>query len=256
MKNLVLTVSPDSSIELLKAFADIIILDADPIPTYIPFYETLYIRSHFSQSSTLPEVFREEIEDIIQKANQTNPNIRFIDGTSTIDEIVAIEDKWNQYEMYGSFMPKTELLTSNFDTFAFKRPVFKKRLSSQGAGVTWDIGKTTTPSDEWIVQESLDIIEELRIYVIKGEVYPLGAIRQSKTINQGTQVVGSRSLTEDEIDFSLKIGQQAPSLEIIGIDIARSSNGLLYLMEVNRSPGFGKFAQLTGVNLASSLYTS
>ena len=28
----------------------------------------------------------------------------------------------------------------------------------------------------------------------------------------------------------------------------------LYLMEVNRSPGFGMFAHLTGINLATNLY--
>jgi len=254
MKNLVITVSPDSSIELLRAFADVIILDKEPVPGTIPFYETIYIRSHFGRSDTLPQVFRAEIEDIIDRAKHVNPNIRFIDNTSSVDMILGTEDKWRQYEIFNSLMPKTQLLSEDLDVSGFKRPVFKNRLSSHGNGVTWNMNETTTPRDDWLIQESLDIIEELRVYVIKGNVYPVGAIRQSKTSDQNTQAVDSRPLTKDEMEFSLKIGELAPNLDIIGIDIARTSNGELYLMEVNRSPGFGKFAELTGVNLASLLY--
>jgi len=254
MKNLVITVSPDSSIDLLNAFADILVLDKQPILSTMPFYETLYIRSHFGQPSTLPQVFRAQIEDIVRRAKQKNSAIRFIDNTYTVDKILATEDKWQQYEIFNSFMPKTKLLSNDLDISGFERPIFKNRLSSHGNGVTWNIEETTSPREDWLIQESLDIIEELRIYVINGNVYPIGAIRESKTSDQSTQAVDSRSLTQDEIDFSLNVGQQAPDLDIIGLDISRTPNGKLYLIEVNKSPGFGKFAELTGVNLASFLY--
>jgi hypothetical protein len=239
MKNLVIAVSPDSSLELLGAFADIIVLDKESVPDAIPFYETIYIRSHFGRPETLPQVFRAEIEDIIHRAKQENPNIKFVDGTSSVDMILGTEDKWRQYEIFYRFMPNTKLLNNDLDVSGFERPVFKNRLSSHGNGVTWNIDDTTSPRKDWL---------------IKGKVYPVGAIRQNKTSNQSTQAIDSRSLTQDEIDFSLKIGEQAPILDIIGIDIARTLDGKLYLMEVNRSPGFGKFAELTGVNLASLLY--
>jgi len=254
MNNLVITVSPDSSIELLGAFADIIVLDKDSIPDTIAFYETIYIRSHFGKSETLPQVFREEIEDIIHRAKQKNPNIKFIDGTNSVDMILDTEDKWQQYGIFNNFMPNTKLLGIDLDESTFERPVFKNRLSSHGNGVTWNIDETTSPREDWLIQESLNITEELRVYVIRGKVYPVGAIRRSKTSKESTQAVDSRSLSQDEIDFSLKIGQQAPTLDIIGLDIARTSNDGLYLMEVNRSPGFGKFAELTGTNLARFLY--
>jgi glutathione synthase/RimK-type ligase-like ATP-grasp enzyme len=140
------------------------------------------------------------------------------------------------------------------DVSSFDRPVFKNRLSSHGNGVTWNIHETTSPRQDWLVQESLDIYEELRVYVINGKVYPIGAVRQSKILDQNTQAIDSRPLETDEIDFSSRIGQQVPFMDIIGLDIARNSDGKLYLMEVNRSPGFGNFAMLTGVNLASFLY--
>ncbi|MDB5162990.1 MAG: hypothetical protein JWN28_597 [Candidatus Saccharibacteria bacterium] len=254
MKNLVIAVSPDSSLKLLGEYADIIVLDKESVPVTMPFYETVYIRSHFGRPETLPQVYRTETEDIINRAKQINPNINFVDGTDSVDLILDTEDKWRQYEIYSSFMPNTKLLNDNLDVSGFERPIFKNRLSSHGNGVTWNINETTIPREDWLIQESLDITEELRVYVIKGKVYPVGAIRQSKTIDQGTQAIDSRYLTPDEVDFCLKIGLQAPSLDIIGLDIARTSNGKLYLIEVNRSPGFGKFAELTGVNLADFLY--
>ncbi|RYX79065.1 hypothetical protein EON76_04130 [bacterium] len=39
-----------------------------------------------------------------------------------------------------------------------------------------------------------------------------------------------------------------------GIDIVRTAYGKLVLLEVNRSPGFAKFYDLTGINLADRLY--
>ena len=254
MKNLVIAVSPDSSLELLGAFADVIVLDKEPVPSTIPFYETLYIRSHFGQPSTLPQVFRAEIEDIVQRAKNANPNIKFIDGTSSVDEIVAIEDKWQQYKTFRGFMPNTKLLSDDANISGFIHPVYKNRLSSHGNGVTWDIKGITEPKEDWLIQESIDIVDELRIYVIRGEVYLVGAIRRSKTFDQSTQAIDARPLAQDEIDFSLKIAQLVPNMDIIGLDIARNSDGKLYLMEVNRSPGFGVFAQLAKVNLASFLY--
>lgn len=254
MKNLVITVSLESSIDLLKSYADIIVLDKEPIPDELPAYKTLYIRSHFGHPSTLPEMFRSEIEDIVKRVKRQNPTVRIIDDTDTVDKVMQIEDKWRQYEIFSSFMPKTKLLNSRLDLSGFNRPIFKHRFSSHGNGVTWDVQETTSPRRNWLIQESIDINEELRIYVINSKVYPIGAVRQSKTSDQNTQAVDSRTLESDEVNFSTRIGQHAPSMDIIGLDIARDSNGELYLMEVNRSPGFGKFAALTGINLASFLY--
>jgi len=254
MKNIVIAVSPDSSLELLGVYADVIVLDKGPIPSSLQHYDTLYIRSHFGQAATLPEVYRTEIDLLVQLAKQANPDIKFIDDTYTIDKILAVEDKWLQYTTYGDFMPKTQLLGDELDTSGFERPVFKNRLSSHGNGVTWNIEDVTQPVNDWLIQESLDITEELRVYIIHGKVYPLAAVRQSKTLNQSTQAVDARTLTQEEIEFSTGIGEKSPDMSIVGIDIARTSAGKLYLLEVNRSPGFGKFAELTGVNLARFLY--
>ncbi|MGV9001821.1 MAG: ATP-grasp domain-containing protein [Candidatus Saccharimonadaceae bacterium] len=254
MKNLVIAVSPDSSLELLHHFADIVLLDKDLILGSSIFYDTVYIRSHFSEPSTLPQNFRSEIDTLVQSAREVNPGVKFIDSMDTVDEIVTFEDKWHQYTKFQKFMPPTQLYNDSLDISRFVRPVYKKRLSSRGNGVTWDRQKVVNSSDDWIIQESLDIQEELRVYVIYGEVYPIGAVKQSMTEGEKAQGVTYRTLTKDETKFSLGLMEQAPGLDIVGIDIARTIDGKLKLMEVNRSPGFAKFKELTNVNLADLLY--
>lgn len=254
MKNLVIAVSPDSSLELLGSYADIIILDKDPPSNNMTVYDTVYIRSHFSQPSTLPQKFRSEIDNLVQRAKNLNPEVKFIDNMDNVDTIVDFEDKWLQYKSFGEFMPRTELFDDNVNISSFVRPVFKERLSSRGQGVTWDKEMATPSTQGWIIQESLDISEELRIYVICGEVYPVGVVRQNMTSQQNTQAIDSRKLMHDEIDFSSNVISRFSGLDLIGLDIARTSDGRLGLMEVNRSPGFAKFGQLTGVDLASMLY--
>jgi len=254
MNNLIITVSPDSSLELLRRYADIVVLDKEPAPTLTKIYDTVYIRSHFSQPSTLPQVFRKEITSLVQQARRLNAKVMFIDTMDTVDAIVDFEDKWRQHEVFGEYMPRTELFDDNVDTSGFIRPLFKHRLSSRGKGVTWDKEKASSSSGNWIIQESLNIQEELRIYVVCGEVCPVGVIRQNKTLQQPVRVVDSRELTKEEIDFSLNVIRQFASLDLVGLDVARTLDEKLSLIEVNRSPGFAKFDQLTGVDIAEIVY--
>jgi len=72
--------------------------------------------------------------------------------------------------------------------------------------------------------------------------------------SEKAQAIDSRELSEDEIRFAFNVMELSPGLDIVGIDAARTSQGELKLIEVNRSPGFAKFEELTQVNLASVLY--
>lgn len=253
MQHLVLTVSPESSIPLLRQHADLLLLDKDPLPARLPFYNSLYIRSHFASPKTVPQVFTTQIDAIVAMAKRANPDVKIIDGMDSVEKIVAFEDKWNQYTLFKTFMPRTEVLTDYKNT-AFLKPIFKKRLSSRGTGVQWD-QPTESPDEDWIVQESIEIREEVRMYTIRGTVYPTGAIRRSQTEVKSAGAVASRKLTPDEIVFAESIAAAAPTLDILGLDVARSTDGRLYVLEANRSPGFGAFATLTAVNLADELYS-
>ena len=254
MNHLVLAVSTESSTKLLGEYADVVLLDKDPLADKVGFYDTLYIRSHFADETTLPQNFQTEIERMVQQAKENNPNLKIVDGMDTVDEIIGFEDKWHQYTLYGSYMPHTELMNEGIDESRFQKPVYKNRLSSNGSGVTWIREKAIASPGNWIVQESLQIREELRVYVLYGEVFPIGAVRESMTEDSKAHGVKARPLTQDEIDFSQQVMQQTPHLEIIGLDIARVASGELMLIEVNRSPGFAKFYELTGTNLASRIY--
>lgn len=175
---------------------------------------------------------------------------------STVEQIVTFEDKFNQYELFSGFFPKTLLYQNLSDIAQFARPIYKKRVSSRGAGVTWDQNVASSESNEWLIQESLDIDEELRVYVIRGLVHPVAAVHKSLTATQRVEVSNSRALTEKEIEYASQLTQQAPQIDIAGIDMARTKDGSYWVMEVNRSPGFAKFFQSTGSNLAEKLYTS
>ena len=253
MKHLVISVSPDSSLSLLGKFADLILLDKQATTEVTLSYDSLYIRSHFSKAETMPQLFHNEIKDLVKHAQRLNPKITFVDQIDAVDEIVAFEDKWNQYQLFSNLMPNTELFASA-NISSFKRPIYKNRLSSRGNGVTWNVSDAAKIKSDWIVQESIDIKEELRIYVIKGIVYPIGAVRDSMTESQKAQVVNSRKLGDDEIEFALEVAKLAPKMDFIGLDIAKTHDGHIYLMEVNRSPGFKAFEEVSHVNLASILY--
>lgn len=253
MNHIAITVSAESSVNLLSKHADIVLLDQAIDPDALSIYKSIYVRSHFSTVELQPQNFRDTITAIVCQARSLNPNIHVIDGMDTVEKIVGFEDKWNQYQIYSDFMPQTRVLNTHIDSNNHKF-IYKKRLSSRGLGVTTNLSEVTGLVNEWIVQEKLDIDEEVRIYVIRGKVYPMGAVRSSMTTNQKTISVNARELNNDEISFASAIGQRSNELDMIGLDVARTSDGTLQLMEANRSPGFGAFAELTGVNLADVLY--
>lgn len=256
MKNLYITVSVEPSTDLVREYADVIILDKDPLSTPVGSYDTAYIRSHFSHPGMMPQHFRTEINAIVKQLRSANPSIVFIDGMDDVDAIVAFEDKWNEYQTLREFMPRTEAYSQVWNISHFHKPIFKRKLSSRGTGIVWNATEITGDPADWIVQESISIREELRIYVIKGEVYPVGVVRQSNTPTSKVKAVESRALSSDEIEFSLKVVGAISSIDMVGLDIARAHDGTLHLIEVNRSPGFLKFFDLTGINLASILYAS
>ncbi len=253
MKHLVVTVSAESSIELLRKHADVLILDQDVELNIQHPYESLYIRSHFSEPKLQPQNFRNEISRIVAQSKEKNPNIKVIDEMDTVEKIINFEDKWKQYQMFSEFVPRTQLL-DEVESTDDRKMIYKKRLSSRGEGVTRDIRDVHGLANDWITQEMLDISEELRIYVVCGRVYPAGAVRRSMTNGQKTQAISARELTQDEVTFATMIYRRATNLDVVGLDVARTATGELRLMEVNRSPGFSVFATLTGVNIADLLY--
>lgn len=254
MNHLVVTVSKDSSIELLSKWADVIILDDHPQVEINKLYHSLYIRSHFSTPKLQPLNFKQQTDAIIAAAKQHNPGIHIVDAMDSAEKITQFEDKLQQSVFFKDFLPRTALYSSEIDPSSYLRPLFKKRLSSRGLGVTWSVNEASQNNDEWLIQESIAIAEELRMYYLRGEVIRTGAIHKSLSHDEKVEVTGSRELHADEMAFVASVMQNTPFIEFAGLDVARSTDGSLWLMEVNRSPGFAKFYDQTGINLADSLY--
>lgn len=89
MNNLVIAVSHDSSLDLLRQFADVIVLDKESVPADIKAYDTVYIRSHFGQPSASPQNFRTQIDDLASQARRQNPALKFVDSIDSVDDILA-----------------------------------------------------------------------------------------------------------------------------------------------------------------------
>lgn len=202
----------------------------------------------------MPQKFRTRIDQIVHDGKQNNRSIRFVDTIASVDQLLDIEDKWLQFQKYSDLMPDTQLFHGERQNSQFVRPVYKKRLSSRGAGVTWDSSIVFSNHHDWVVQESIDIKEELRVYLVAGSVYPIATVRSSKTSQQRTKALTTRYLSESETVFCREVADRSSSLDFVGIDIARDRSDNLYLIEVNRSPGFSAFFDMTHVNLAQLLY--
>ncbi|MGI6612000.1 MAG: ATP-grasp domain-containing protein [Candidatus Nanosyncoccaceae bacterium] len=252
-QHLLVTTTADLSIEQFRPLCDIVLLNdsqsSDKIRA-IEDYRSVYVRSHFSRPDVMPQNFTQQIDEIGRLARQHD--IPLIDNMGTAQEIVNFEDKWRQYQIFSECMPKTQLATKQPDN---KSVIFKKRISSRATGIVWRREDIVGDLADWICQPLLNIQEELRVYIVRGEVIKTAAVRQSKTTNQAVKVVGVRELTEKEESFAQLVHQRRPELDFIGLDIVITPEELR-LIEVNRSPDFASFARESQLNLVEKLYDS
>ena len=253
-QHLLVTTSADSSVSQFRPYADVLLLDsvaagvaANSID--IASYKTVYIRSAFHRVDIMPQQFADIIDKLGARARQAG--ISVIDGVDSVEKIIKFEDKWQQYQLFGELMPTTELVAS--DTVDDRASIFKKRISSRAAGIAWRLDEIYGERQDWIKQALVDIRQELRIYIVRGSVYPVAAVRQPKTSQQKIKVVGARPLSSDQIQFAQMVYQKCPEVDFVGLDVVDGQTGL-WLLEANRSPIFSSFLRESGVNLAEILY--
>ncbi|MBQ8984859.1 ATP-grasp domain-containing protein [Candidatus Saccharibacteria bacterium] len=172
---------------------------------------------------------------------------RSIDNIHSFQDIERYEDKYRQFEKYGSLMPKTWLATKR--GFITGKNIAKPRISQRARNVLFELDRKI--DDNWIIQERMDIKEELRIYIVFGEIQRVATIKSSKQTGK-VKVIDERLLSEEEYRFSEKVAALT-DLDFAGIDVAILKNGLLRLIEVNRSPQFKRYTEITGINLADEI---
>jgi glutathione synthase/RimK-type ligase-like ATP-grasp enzyme len=132
--------------------------------------------------------------------------------------------------------------------------LYKKRLSSRATGLVWQLADVTGCRDDWIAQERLDIYEEVRIYVVAGHTHDQVAVRQHKTTTQKVKVKGLRQINDEERVLVDIVKKRMQEIDFMGIDVVHTSKGI-YLIEVNRSPDFATYQELSGHDLAEDLYS-
>lgn len=103
------------------------------------------------------------------------------------------------------------------------------------------------------LQQFMDFQEEYRVILIDGEC--LGVVR--KCPKKGSIVTNAEQggtfievEAPDIVDFTI---QHVSKEGILGVDVARDSQGQLHIIEANRSPLWGTFEQATGINVAKEI---
>lgn len=207
-------------------------------------YDYVYFRDPFN--TELYDL--DEIGAIMKSVCTNNPDAYYFDSTETLEDAL-LEDKWRQAELFSSLMPHTELV-EDFSKIDFERQFVKKRISSRARGVIFGndtIDKSAKPND-YIVQEKLDIIEEYRVIALQGILLEDAVVKSSKTDTRKVKITGIIPLTDEIRVVAAETVAKVPSLDFVGLDIAKISDGTHKLIEINRSPQFVSFTKFTGKN--------
>jgi glutathione synthase/RimK-type ligase-like ATP-grasp enzyme len=169
-----------------------------------------------------------------------------IDSITSMDDIL-LEDKWKQYELFSSFMPKTELLQQITDA---DKPnhITKKRISSRSTGIFFQSKDLIEEPSSYIIQEKVEIMVEYRVYMIFGEIMPMVALKSSKTPHKKVAIYKTEHISDSLREFTYQLGERIP-FDVVGLDVAKTKEGYT-LIELNRSCLFDAYFTFTGINLA------
>lgn len=190
-------------------------------------------------------------------------------GLVVVDRRLALDGSHNKKFNYsrlkkaGFFVPKTFLLSEmtkkKLDSFSSSFVVLKPLLGKRGQNVFrvrkknfFEFAKKFAGKD-FLAQEFVFIEKELRVFVVGKKV--LGAIEsRSKNwihnFSRGAKAVPHR-ITRKTRNAALRAAA-AVNTEVAGVDLAFTRKGV-FVLEVNRSPGFKFFERATGKNVAGEI---
>ncbi len=206
-------------------------------------YDIVYLRDPFTQG------WGRDMLRSVDEFMARNQWAHYIDAIKRADDLL-IEDKWRQYLELGDFMPQTQLLSEarNIpDQF-----IIKKRISARSRDIYFELSPDIGDRENYIVQPRLSILEEYRVYSIGGELTPCAIKRSSKTPSSKTKAVESVALFRGLEDFCRELLGELKDYDLLGLDIAITPEGPI-LLEVNRSPQFTRYIELSGYDLAQQL---
>lgn len=189
--------------------------------------------------------------NVIRKIKTNFKNLIYIDKFDG-EKDISFEDKWKQYGLLKRFMPYTEKLSSK--SKFNPEYIIKKRFSSRGKDIYFDLNEVSSSFDSFIIQEMIFVKKEYRVYTLFEDVLNIGSFRSSKTKNSKVKVLGSLVLPENVVSFAESIVSKI-NLDLTGMDIVETIDGQLFLLEVNRSCCFSRFYEVSGINVAKEFLT-
>lgn len=257
MQLLVVTTKRDLSIDDLieaagRAEFSVDRLNYDDAPSHIRRtidgnqYDVVYLRDPFNQ----PDYDFDRIATVIDQVTLAAPDARYVDDARSIGDLM-IEDKWQQYQLLAEFMPETWLL-DDYATFDNDAHIAKERLSSRARGIVFARDDLIDGRD-YVVQPLFELTDEYRVFGVNDRILPLAAVRTSKTATSKIKMKGAMQLPDDIAEFADRVYRQIPQMNLVGFDIAKTATGDIVLIEINRSPQFCRYNQLTGTNIADEL---
>lgn len=212
------------------------------LPASLPPAQLVYFRDPFNDPDFIPD--STALDHLISHyaAAQSVDHIR------SFRDMLSAEDKYLQSRRLGDLYPVTHLPSQR--GFTPGRDLAKPRISQRAKNILFDLGDRQL-DDSWLIQPRLDIQEELRVYTIGHQILDLASIKSSKSTG-AVKVTGTRQLTPAEHDF-IAAALKRCNFDLIGFDLACLTDDTLTLIEVNRSPQFRRYTELTGTNLAQIL---
>lgn len=211
----------------------------------LPDSSLVYFRDPFNDPSYVPD--EAKIDAIINHYQ----NAYSVDQIRSFKDMQNAEDKYQQAQLYGDLYPTTWL--ANAHTFVPGEHIAKPRISQRAKNILFQLDDRVL-DDSWIVQTVLPIVEELRVYVISGQILKQASIKSSKSTGS-VKVIGIRQLTPTEQDFIAQAMQKCP-FDLVGFDLAVLQDSSLRLIEANRSPQFKRYYERTHLNPAELLTES
>lgn len=249
MKSALFTTHADLALPLWESHVDAIYYYNDELPETFPHFEKVYFRDPFNDPLDLTTDGR--LDEITTKFFHDNPDCYSIDHVKTVEDFY-IEDKWRQFYQFGEeFMPMTWLAREQ--EFVPGEMVIKKRISCRCRDVHFTVPENVN-LDSYIVQRRVRIKTEMRVFYLNGQVFRTAETRTSKTESQGVKVLGEHQLNDEQMDFVARAMQKFPELDFVGVDLAVLDDGSLTIIEINRSPQFKRFYEVTGINLAAKVF--
>ena len=209
-------------------------------------HDIVYFRDPFNQNDYNHDQIKQTVKSIIDSSAQSI----FVDNCRHFDDLL-IEDKWRQYQLLAEFMPPTEILKGN-DKFIDGQHIAKDRLSSRGRGMVFH-KKDINSRRSYIIQLILKITSEYRVFGVNGEIIAKAAVRSSKTVQSKVKMLRVDNISTELLEFSRKIYQRLPQLQLVGFDIAVLESGEQILLEINRSPQFSRYNEMMDINLVNKL---